>query len=48
MGEGAGGHSLEGVGNNPYGPDVDGVLSAGLDGDNLVFSEGLVQRLHWG
>ena len=45
MGEGAGGPSLEGVGDNPDGPDVDGVFSAGLDGDDLKLSEGLVLRV---
>ena len=38
---------LEGVGDDPHGPDVNGVLHAGLEGNNLVLSEGYVLREHW-
>ena len=34
--------SLEGVGDDPNVPDVDGVFHAGLEGDDLVLSEGHV------
>ena len=39
--------SLEDVGDDPDGPDVDDALHAGLDGDYLVLSKGHVLRVHW-
>ena len=38
----------EGVCDDPDDPDADDFLRAGLDGDNLILSEGLVLEVYWG
>ena len=39
--------SPEGIGNDPDGPDVHGILHAGLEGNNLVLNEDRVLRVQW-